>query len=507
MSGMKTVRVKYAYDSNDAALLDALFAGIFRFEPLSDVILEQERKENASKFANQFTDNIFRDEYAILYELAFIRRLTTGKWPVMAAVIEENKEVILNSSQVHISELSSEYSDSDQYDSFISITKGAYERICAMPFPGSEGFRTAVNAFIEAHGKKYARACLSVAGGIANSPVPYIDYRSGRRREYQGYQGAMDFIVAEKNRIDALRNAQRVRQFVLDEEWLLTQFDQAKREEQAKRTELLCKLGLFEIDSVWSGLRRSRFIGINGPPKGGKTSLAAYMVHRLLKEGRRVCVWAMEGSARESWINKLVAAICFEEGHHITTQDLEEHYSDLSEDTRRYVDLAKFELAQEGRLSFIEETGYVEDFLDIIDGHYRSMNKFDAIVVDSLLNLQTKTGRYKTEYLSAAYISLKDYIGHKLDTPPVCIATAQIKQEAIKEARNSAEIDFDETSGGETSETFRTPDEVITIFGTSAQKEVNRTTLYHSATRHTKQFKKFNVIAMFGCATFQSEKA
>ena len=187
---------------------------------------------------------------------------------------------------------------------------------------------------------------------------------------------------------------------------------------------------------------------------------------------------------------------------HITTKDLEAGLAGVSVEDRRKIDAARASLIQEERLSFIEETGYVEDFLEVIDGHYRAFNRFDALVIDSPLNLQTRTGRKKSEYLSSAYILLKNYVEHKLDVPPVCIATAQFKQEAIKEARNSVEITFDETSGGETAETIRTPDEVIGIFGTPSQKDGGRVTLHHIATRHSAQFPKSDVKANYGAALF-----
>ena len=299
MAAIQRVNTRYQYDSSDKELLKQIFSGVFRIESLSDENLEKQRVDNASKFAAQFAENIFQDEYAILYELAATRRLTTGRWDTMEAVINENKELILNAQQVSLSQYKSDFTESDSYDAFIAITKMLYEDICNSQFPGSEGFRSAVASFIEVFEKKYSRQCLAVMSAILNSPDPYMDFRGGRRREYQGYKGANEFYAVEKNKIDSLRGAARARQFVVDSEWLYTQIDPTLRAEREARTELLCNLGIPDIDNRWSGLRRTHFIGIIGPPKGGKTTLSAFMVHRLLKEGRRVTIWAMEGSAQE----------------------------------------------------------------------------------------------------------------------------------------------------------------------------------------------------------------
>lgn len=505
MAGYRKLIVRYKYDEDDLKIMDTLFAGIFRREALLDNILENERKSNFGKFIAQFADNIFQDEYAILYELVVTRRLTTGAWDMLRAVIDENKELILSAPQVNLAQYANDFTQSDEYDAFISITKAAYERICDLDFVGSEGFRSAVSNFIEVFEKKYFRQSINIAAMILNSPDPFIDFRGGRRKEYIGFNGSTDFLTVEKMRIDSLRGAQGSRQFVVDSKWTDEHLDPELQAEKEKKREKLCNIGIPEIDEVWSGIRRTQMVGIIGPPKGGKTTLSAYMVHCLLKTGCKVAVWAMEGSAEESWINKLIAAQCFDMNVNVTTKDITDGLKGKTNDEKLAVIEARLALAQNNKLSFIEETGYVEDFIDVIDGHYRACNNFDVIVVDSLLNLQTKTGRRKAEYLSSAYIMLKDYIEHKLTPAPACIATAQFKQEAIKDARNSVDATFDETSGGETAETIRTPDNVLGVFGTPSQRDSGYTTIHHIASRHSELFKKVEVRAVFGNAQFYKE--
>lgn len=504
MAGFRQIKVTYNYDEDDIHIIESIMSGIFRRNSIDDEKLEQERVDNAARFSAQFADNIFQDEYAILYELVTARRLTTGDWSDMEAVINENTELILSASQVNLDKYKGDFTKSDEFDGFMSITKAAYERICDADFTGSEHFRSLISNFIEVFEKKYMRKCLSVMGAILGSPDPYVDYRGARRREYFGFEGLKDFYTAEMVRIGALRGAGGSRQFSVGSEWVNDHLDPVLQAEKAKRREKLCNISIPEIDSVWAGVCRTHMIGIIGPPKGGKTTLSAYIVHRLLKAGKRVAVWAMEGSAEESWLNKLIAAECYSMYVNVTTKDLANGLVGKTEEEISAVIEARLAIAQNENLSFIEETGYVEDFIDVIDGHYRAYNRFDCIVVDSLLNLQSKTGRKKSEYLSSAYITLKDYIEHKLNPAAACIVTAQFKQEAIKDARNSVDPTFDETSGGETAETIRTPDDVIGVFGTPSQRDTGYTTIYHIASRHTELFKKVDVHALFGNTYFES---
>lgn len=82
----------------------------------------------------------------------------------MKAVIDENKELILSSPQVNLAKYDADFTDSDEYDGFISITKAAYERICDAGFTGTEHFRSSVSNFIEVFEKKYMRQYLNVMG-------------------------------------------------------------------------------------------------------------------------------------------------------------------------------------------------------------------------------------------------------------------------------------------------------------------------------------------------------
>ncbi|GHU92844.1 hypothetical protein FACS1894208_00870 [Clostridia bacterium] len=508
MAAYKRIDTHYLYEASEMAALDCMFAGIFRREAFeTESALEKAHGENLAKFSAHFADNIFQDEYSVLYELAAVRRLVTGGWDIMESVIDENREMILSAPQVNLKRGNANSTESDDYDAFVSLVRALYTRVCDMTFTSVTGFTSACNGFIELFEKRYMRKVLQNMSAILNSSEPWVDFRGGRRHEYLGYNGANEYYLVERTRIDALRGAQRARQFVVGTDWLHEQLDTKYQAQRKLRTERLCEIGIPEIDNAWAGLRRTHFIGVIGPPKGGKTTLSAFFVYKLLRAGKRVAVWAMEGSAQESWIDKLLIARSFEKGYELTVKDLRDGmYSAGGEKSRKLEELHA-ELTLGDRLSFIEETGYVEDFLDVIDGHYRAYNPFDALVIDSPINLQSRTGRKKSEYLSSAYILLKDYAEHKLAVPPVVICTAQFKQDALKEARNSVEIVFDDTSGGETAETIRTPDDVLGLFGTPEQKDAHRTTLYHIASRHSALFKPLQVRADFEHSFFSSVNA
>jgi hypothetical protein len=103
-------------------------------------------------------------------------------------------------------------------------------------------------------------------------------------------------------------------------------------------------------------------------------------------------------------------------------------------------------------------------------------------------------------------MQLKNWVEHALEVPPVCIATAQLKQAAIKEAKSTVDAQFDETSGGETAETIRTPDEVIVLYSARNPGERDGTvSIQHIASRHSSPFAPFSALANFGAATFKQQ--
>ena len=50
-----------------------------------------------------------------------------------------------------------------------------------------------------------------------------------------------------------------------------------------------------------------------------------------------------------------------------------------------------------GRLSFIEGVAYAEDFIDVLDDHYKTRNPFDVLVIDSLVNIMSRQRKGKVE--------------------------------------------------------------------------------------------------------------
>jgi hypothetical protein len=99
----------------------------------------------------------------------------------------------------------------------------------------------------------------------------------------------------------------------------------------------------------------------------------------------------------------------------------------------------------------------------------------------------------------------KDFLANKLKRPALGLMPAQLKQEVVDYMRSHPEETIDVTAGGESSETSRTPDEVIGLFSSKEERDSNMMRIYSVASRHNGSFQDFTARCYLGCCFFLSE--
>ena len=304
--------------------------------------------------------------------------------------------------------------------------------------------------------------------------------------------------------LNELSESGRVRSTILDNDWYV--------EEQSKENEpddkALMTIGIKPIDDMIGELRRSNMLGILGPPKGGKTRFTNFLVQRALSLGLNVCVWPLEGT-KEEWISMQTAAyIARTQGLSIDSKQILQRKFD-SEQARSLASAARLSMVADssfGRLSFIEGAAYVEDFISILESHYENENPFDVVVIDSLVNILSKTGRNKNDRISSSYMELKSFVANKLKRPALAIVPAQLKQDAVDYLRAHPNETIDVTAGGESAETIRSPDTVIGLFSTKEERASGRMKIYSVASRHSGSFDDFQIRTDLKCCHFFDEQ-
>jgi hypothetical protein len=333
----------------------------------------------------------------------------------------------------------------------------------------------------------------------------YEEKKPGKRtRKYFGFEDCRTYYNEKIKVLNELSDADRVRTMVLNSEWLEKDLQNDKIED----TNALMTIGIPEIDEMLGELRRGNMLGILGPPKGGKTRFTNFIVSRALSLGLNVCVWTLEGS-KEEWIAMQLAAMIRRDNNlAFNSKDILQRKYTSNQKDKELVVGAKLKLATDqsiGKLSFIESTAYVEDFLDIIESHYENENPFDVIVVDQLIDILSRTGKGKVERISQAYQEMKLFIQTKMKRPALAVMPAQLKQDTVDYLRKNPDETIDVTAGGESAETIRTPDEVIGLFSSKEERASNIMHMYSVASRHSANFQDFRVRADLKCCYFESD--
>ena len=461
------------------------------------------------RFLAQFSDNVFQDEYAFLYEMLKTMKIKVFSLHQLNEVVELNQDLILDSPYINMTKWSTTVdnrptTDSEKIEAFKASLNELVTDL-SNSLVSEEEFNSSCEIFIKFYIEQSSLETVQNMALILSETGFLVKKTRKRSVLYKGVDDSNKYYNERQAIIRALSTQDRVVSEVIDSEWLAHDLEQENVEDEDK----LLDFGLEEIDSVMGEMRRSNLITVLGPPKGGKTRLTNYLVQRALSKGLNVCVWPLEVT-KEDWVaNQVACMACVDNGVQLDSKRvLERKYE--SEQVKEIVIAAKTRLATDytrGKLSFITGPAYVEDFIDIIRGHYELKNPFDVIVIDQLVNVLSKEGKPKVDRISNAYMSLKDYITNKMPRKALAIIPAQLKQDVVDYLRRNPEDTIDVTAGGESAETIRSADEVIGLFSNKEERASQRMKIYSVASRHSGNFDDFTAHCELGCCYFESDSS
>ena len=462
---------------------------------------------NLSRFTANFPSNVFQDEYAIFYEILTSQNVKVFSIEQLRSIIDNNRDLILDSPYVDLAKLARiENGNQLTADDKIEAVKMNMVDIMielSNRYVSPEEFNSSCLIFIDYFKNQYM---LSTGHNMVRimSDDGYEERRPNKRKvTFAGFEDAKRYFNERMRILNELSDSGRVRTTVLNEEWWLEE----QRKEKTTDDKALMTVGIKKIDEMMGELRRSNMLGILGPPKGGKTRFTNFLVQRALSLGLNVCVWPLEGT-KEEWIAMQTAAyIARKHGAFLDSKAILQRKFETDQE-RSYVATAKFEMVTDqsyGQLSFIEGAAYSEDFIQVLETHYENDNPFDVVVIDSLVNILSKTGKTKTDRISSAYMELKSFVANTLKRPALAIVPAQLKQDVVDFLRSHPNETIDVTAGGESAETIRSPDEVIGLFSSKEERAAGFMKIYSVASRHSSAFDDFQIRTSLKCCHFYDE--
>jgi len=491
-------------------------------------------------FKGLFKSNIFYDEYDVFYQI--LTQYTNVKFTLadLDSVLEDNRHEILTSKYLYFFDDIKEARKNrgtvpteDEY--FFDIKrriKTLYMKLACTPVSW-EDYLTNCDTYINAYKKEYTRETINNSGAALTTDGAEV-FLNGKRTTLYTVEDTLKYWAERQAVLSELGVSDAATGIVYDANYLSTLAE-------TKQEPGILDYGIKALDDVKSKMRRGNVVCIMGPPKGGKTTFTTYLVERALSQGLNVAVWPLEGT-KEEWIALILAIGTMRAtareilsnssgktekevfrslaardtsndmntantlGNYVspTKSDiLYKRFSTNGEQESRVenVKIALSNQAGYGKLSFIDGIAYVENFDEILDTHYDTLNKFDVLVMDSPINMQSLQKRPKSEYLSQAFQKLKAYVANKVPSPVLALVTAQYKQSAIDEIRSRDKTgeqfkEIDVTAGGETAESIRTPDDVIGLFSNAQERAKGEMRMYDIASRGNDHFNPFYV----GCA-------
>lgn len=508
-----------------AEAVKSIFGGIMVGELKKDnpnrVEIVKAYRVNSSRFRGYFPSNIFQDEYAILYSIFYDLNIKFVKSDEIRDIINTSRDLVLDSPYVDRNKYTMlsdgrQAMDDDIVNAIIMDTQELCVELSNM-YVSEEEFDSACKMFSFWYRNQVMSQTINTMGMIMSDSGTMVKGKGRREDKKQGIEDTIKYYNSQLKTINELSSESRLRQYKLDSAWYETEME---RDDEPDR-ETMFSLGIPEIDNVLGEFRRGNILGILGPPKGGKTRFSNFIVHRALSLGYNVCVWPIEGQPDEWIANQVACTIA--DNTHSESLDPEKRKQFIALDSKmvlqkKYRDdkaisslisEAKLSMATSeklGRLSFIEDTAYVEDFLDILDNHYNEVNPFDVLVIDSLVNIMSRRGQGKAERISEAYIELKSYLARRMKVPALGVMPAQLKQDVVDHLRRNPNDVIDVTAGGESAETIRTPDTTIGLFSSETEKAAMLTHMYSVASRHSQSFKDFTLRSYLGCCYFCSKE-
>lgn len=500
-----------------------LLGGIDRTNPDNAALITE--KVNIAKlcrprFSSEFTFNIFYNNYAIFYEIFESLQVKTFTIDQLKAILETNRDLILNSPYIDKKRYSMTESGNiaSDDDIMMAVTASLVDDLVSlsMTYVTEEEFISACRVYTDWYKNAFAEFTALNMTSIMSDVGLDIKKPGKRSRHYQGLADMQEYYNENMQIINSLSDENRIKSYVVDDKWLSNELQSEDKDDKKS----LFNIGIKEMDATIGELRRGQMLGVMGPPKGGKTRFTNYLVQRALSLGYNVCVWPLEGTSEE-WLAMQEASFLAQSSYNdlkargkagsmirLSSKDIIDKRYINSPEIRKQVASAKQIMAtseQFGRLSFIEGTAYVEDFLDVIEAHYQNENQFDVLVIDQLVNVMSKTGRGKVERISEAYMKTKDFLANRLKRPALGIMPAQLKQEVVDFLRRNPEETIDVTAGGESAETVRTPDEVIGLFSSKEERDNNIMKIYSVASRHNGSFQDFQAKCYLECCFFTSQ--
>ena len=451
---------------------------------------------------------LFRDENYVIYSVLYSYRSKLKRF----TLDEEFLRLFLNRNRGMLNK-SKQYIDINAYGEidgsvelgYIGGVVKHFTRLCGMEELTVDQFEQNIEKYliefkaIEAD-KIYTTARIILTDGMKFG-----------RKYYFGFEDSLSYTKTKMAELEGLIETNQGTGFVTMNEVL--------REEKAEEKKPI-KVGDFgrieALNDVYGGIYTSMFYQVLAPPKAGKTKFCARICHTaMVKYGINVTVWAQEGGMN-AWTDQMRAIhfdYTYNTGKDITEKKYGVTQEAITHDNFPNAELKELELSSKqdlesnlnyGTVHYIDRPFVVETFLDDLDTSVKENNS-KLVIVDYLQLIGSATGMNERERVAQAY---RDALVYCKNNNIAFLSPGQFKQEVINDllSKNDTSGSDMRTAGGSSSEVFRTPDVIITLWASTQDLANNTMKILSTPARMSKTFPEIECVTDLGTCQFISVK-
>lgn len=449
---------------------------------------------------------LFRDENYIIYSVLYAYRSKLRR----ISIDEEFLKLFLNRNRGMITK-SKLYIDINAYGDIDGSVELAYIGGVVKHFTRLCGMEPLSESDFELNFEKYIVEFKAIeADKIYNTAkIILTDGMRIGRKNYFGFDDSFNYTKVKLAEVEGLVETGTGTGFIT--------MNEVMREEKASDKKPI-KIGDFDritaLNDVYGGIYTSMFYQVLAPPKAGKTKFCARICHTVtVKYGINVSVWAQEGGL-DAWTAQM-RAIHFDYTYNTGKDITEKKYGVTQEvimhDNFPNAELKELEMSSKqdlesnlnyGVVGYIDRPFVVETFLDDIDTSVKENNS-KMVIIDYLQLIGSVSGLSERERVSQAY---RDMLVYCKNNNIAVLSPGQFKQEVINDLLSRSDTGSADmrTSGGTSSEVFRTPDVILTLWASTQDLANNTLKILSTPARMSKTFPEIECVTELGTCQFIS---
>ena len=468
----------------------SLFEGIF-----SMGMDANDRRARKSEFLSNFTSNIFRDEFFVLYSLV-------KQFPKLDMLSDEFLTLYLNSHKGKFSrtkeiDIQRFSASEDGYADFSNSCIGIYNQCKDGGTISDAEFTLLIEQYILEYTNEQSIALLQDGATIITEGMSY------GRKQLNGFEDMQSYL---KRNLTVLENISHRTNHM----GIFTYGEDEKEEQEELHT--ICPFGIEPLDRATGGVTEGDMISIMGVAKGGKSRFMTYLIHQALISGINVVVWSIENGVK-GW-EALIRARHFDYLYNSSVDNSKRSFISDNEirkgtlegnkkdrEAASWLDLRTNKAY--GKLTQIDMPFDINSYIETLDTAVTKGNA-QIVAVDYLQLMGDSTGVLKErECIVEAYKRTLRYLKSKKIAG---FFPAQIKQGAISsltslKGEELAQVETRDIASS-SHEVIRTPDINLALVGSVTDIQNGHLVLVSCPSRNSAPFQPTNLMVDFGACNF-----